>query len=287
MMRCDSVGIDTFWRTAMSYSTGWFRPLAAVCLLAAVAGAFLCGGCYDQNEVKAFLQTPRSPVSGVDYRVYPPDELHLTSLYVSEINDFRTTVRPDGKINVPLLGEIDVAGKTPKQIEDLVRQAALPYYRKVSPMVEVSKYNSQKIFVFGQVRNPGPIAWTGHDTLLDILCRTHPTPAAWPEQILVVRGDQPQVGGHPIVNPAEESDYARRGLRPENKGAPRHVMVVNLKAMIRYGDYSNDILLMPNDVVYVQANPLAKIGMFFAQLFAPWNSVTSSTNNVFNTQINK
>lgn len=287
MVRSDCIFVDKFRRKAMSCSTGPIRLSAVLSMIAVAAGLFACGGCYDQNQVKAFLQTPRSPVSGVDYRVYPPDELHLTSLYVSEINDFRTTVRPDGKINVPLLGEIDVAGKTPKQIEDLVRQAALPYYRKVSPMVEVSKYNSQKIFVFGHVLNPGPIPWTGHDTLLDILCRTHPTAAAWPERILVVRGDHPQIGGHPIINPAEENDYARRGLRPENKGMPRHVMVVNLKAMIRYGDYSNDILLMPNDVVYVQPNPLAKVGIFFSQLFSPWNSVTSSTNNVFNTQVNK
>ena len=182
-----------------------------------MAGGALCAGCYNNDEVKAFLQTPRSPVAAVDYRVYPPDEIHLTSLYVSEINDVRTTVRPDGKINIPLLGEIDVAGKTPRQIEDLVRQAALPYYRKVGACVEVSKYASQRFFIFGQVQNAGPLPWTGRDTLLDALCRAAPLATAWPERIIVVRGDQPQVGGHPIVHPAEENDYPRRGLRPEEK----------------------------------------------------------------------
>ena len=250
--------------------------VTAQLVLLAMAMVVVCPGCYDQNEVKAFLQTPRSPVAGVDYRVYPPDELHLTSLYVAEINDIRTIVRPDGKINLPLVGEIDVAGKTPRQIEDLVRQAALPYYRKIGVAVEITKYNSQRIYVFGVVQSPGPIPWTGRDTVLDALCKAVPLPTAWPERIIVVRGDQPQTGGHPIVHPAQENDYPRKGLRPEEKGADRNVMVINLNAMIQHGDYSNNVLLMPNDTVYVQYNPMAKAGVFMDQLFSPLRAVTTS-----------
>src|SRR5690554_4744147 len=62
-------------------------------------------GCYDAKEVNAFLLKPRTPVSGAEYRVLPPDILLITSQRIAEINNFQTVIRPDGRINLPLLGE--------------------------------------------------------------------------------------------------------------------------------------------------------------------------------------
>ena len=139
----------------------WKALLIAFLLLISV---FLTCGCYNPKEVKAFLQQPRRPVAGVEYRVYPPDVIRINSIHISEIRGIQQQVRPDGKINLPLLGEIFVAGKTPRQIEWVIEDVARKYYEKVDVTVEVIGFNSQRFYVFGQVSRPGPVSYT-HLTL--------------------------------------------------------------------------------------------------------------------------
>ena len=239
--------------------------------------AFLCltGGCYDATEVNGFLLRPRSPVSGSDYRVLPPDTLLITSRQVPEINNSPQRVRPDGKINLPLLGEIAVAEKTPKEIEEAITKAAQNYYDEADATVTVTGYESQRFYVYGQAAIPGPMPWTGHDTLLDALCKARPTPLAWPERIIVVRGGGPQEGG-PTTQPAQGSlRYRLTGVREENKETPRYKMTINLMAMVKSGDLSNNILLKPNDVIYLPPNPFAEVGMTVEAFFFPLRAATN------------
>ena len=226
-------------------------------VLLCVLGSVLVTGCatYDAHEVKAFLQTPRSPVSGTEYRLYPPDVIAISSRGVPEINGIMQRVRPDGKINLPLLGEIGVAGRTPGEVEGLLTKAARDYYQQVDATVTVAEYNSQRFYVFGQVAAPGPMPWTGCDTLLDALARSQPTLLAWPERIVVVRGAKPDQGGYATAD------------------NPRHKMTINLMAMIESGDMANNILLRPNDVIYVQPNPFAAVGLKLQQILFPTRPV--------------
>jgi len=236
-------------------------------MIALVVGASILPGCYDAKEVTAFLQKPRSCVSGVEYRVYPPDVVEITSKNVPEIDGVKQQVRPDGKINLPLVGEISVAGRTPKEVEKAVIEAARDYYEQVDATLTVAAYLSQKYYVFGQVMRPGSMPWTGRDSVLDALARAQPTNLAWPERIVLVRGAEPMVGG---AAPERESmSYAIRGVHPEKKENPRHRMTLNLMAMIRSGDLDNNVLLKPEDVIYVRANPLAAIGLAIQNLLLP------------------
>lgn len=255
---------------------------AKACLLpvlAAGAVCFLLGGCsYNINEVKAFLKKDRAPVTGVEYRVLPPDILEFRSRHIAEIDKVKQQVRPDGKINLPLLGEIMVAGKTPKEIEGSINDAAKDYYQEVDSTVDIAEYKSQNIFIFGQVAKAGAMPWTGRDTLLDVLAKAEPTYLAWPEQIIVVRGSDPQEGGHATSHPSKEfiKKYKETGIHPPDPSRPRHKMTINLYAMIREGDMDNNVYLLPDDVVFVQPNPAAAVGLFFQSLFMPMQSVGSA-----------
>jgi polysaccharide biosynthesis/export protein len=245
-------------------------------LLVAVLGwgIVLSTGCYDPKSVDKFLQEPRRPVSVVEYRVYPPDTLLIDS---ENIEEFRQDdagrrglvilVKPDGKINVPLMGEIFVAGKSLKEIEKDILRAASEYYSEASVNVDVIGYNSQRYYIFGHVANPGPRPWTGHDSLLNALGSAQPTDSAWKERILVIRGDSPQEGGRQRDSSWQ---YITAGYTPERKGRPQKQLVVNLYAMMQYGDLSNNILLMPNDVIYVQPNPFARVGIAIQQVLFPF-----------------
>lgn len=231
-------------------------------------GLMSCG-CYNTEEVKAFLQVPRSPVSGVEYRIAPPDVLTVTSLQVQEVNQVTQQVRPDGKINVPLLGEVFVAGKTPAEVEEALADMAKEYYSEVSLTVEVLHFNSRRYYVFGQVFSPGPLPWTGHDTVLDALSKSQPNELSWPERVLIVRGDKPSEGGFPSDPPDESFLFKVGGVRPEQDDRPRHVLTVNLLAMLESGDLSSNVLLMPNDIVYVQPNPFARVGLLIQNILFP------------------
>jgi polysaccharide export outer membrane protein len=241
---------------------------ATAWLVLVLVAAAATGGCYNPKELEAFLLKPRREVSGLEYRVYPPDAISIVSNHVPEINGVTQRVRPDGKVNLVLLGEIYVAGKTPAEIQDALVTAASEYYEQADATVNVATYASQNYYVFGQVGRAGPVPWTGRDTLLDALARAHPTPLAWPERIILIRGERPHVGGRP-AGEAGHGLYRLTGVRPAPPDQPRKRMTINLLAMIESADLSNNVLLMPNDVVYVQPNPLAKVGLALQSLLFP------------------
>lgn len=251
-------------------------------------------GCYNSNEVTKFLQKAHTPVSALEYRILPPDLVTITSIQVPEINGFQSQVRPDGKINVPLLGEIYVADKTPKEVEEAVKEAARKYYDEVDASVQIAGYNSRKFYVFGEVSRPGAMRWTGCDTLLDVLASAQPSPLAWPERIIVIRSTQPSQGGYQIPT---STQYAMLGINHGPKGsladgldpnaaadanapdgtgsqpAAAEKMTINLMAMVQHGDMSNNILLKPNDIVYVQPNPFGFVAREFEKFWSPFRVV--------------
>ncbi|MGB2753687.1 MAG: polysaccharide biosynthesis/export family protein [Phycisphaerae bacterium] len=186
------------------------------CLLGAAAMG--CGG--NNERLKAFLQEPRSPVSGSEYRVLPPDVILINSIYVSDINNFKVEVRPDGKINLPLLGEVTVAGNTPREIEAVLKARSREFYEEVDATVQVTEFRSQKIYVFGQVARPGPLPWTGTDTVIDVLAQVQPTPLAWPERIRVIRGKPPIRGGYLRPSKEDQEDQAEKSDPEEDAPAP-------------------------------------------------------------------
>jgi len=241
---------------------------AALLPASLVSLALLAAGCRSGNDdlvqLEAFLQQDRSPVCGTEYRVMPPDVIALTSRHVPEIDGVVQRVRPDGMVSLPLVGELFVAGRTPSEIEAAISKAARRYYTLVDVTVEVREYASQKIYVFGEVLRPGPQPWTGADTLLDILARVQPTLLAWPERIKVVRAAEPARGGY-LPEEQDFSPVAEAG-RTET-GA--QTLTVDLMRMVKAGDMSHNILLKPNDVVYVPPNPFASVGLGLRQVLFP------------------
>jgi len=167
-----------------------------VLLMASLTG-LLAGGCGNKKVdlLNAFLQQRKVPVSGYAYVVLPPDVLTISSVYISELQKQTYMVRPDGKIALPLFGEVFVAGKTTKEIEGAILEATKEYYKKGDVTVEVTGYNSQKIYVFGQVARPGPMPWTGCDTVVNALAIVQPNQYAWPEKIKILRPKHPKAGG--------------------------------------------------------------------------------------------
>ena len=241
---------------------------AVCCAFVAVCSITLVEGCtYNAKELQAFLRQPREQIGESTYRVYPPDVLQVSSVNIKEITNVVQQIRPDGRINLPLVGELDVSGKTPKEIEAQIMELASRFYSKVDATINVTGYRSQRFYVLGQVGRPGPMAWTGRDTLLDALATAQPTQLAWPERIILVRGTQPQMGGDSEAEESEKFTWTGMEEDLEKRGSQR--MTFNLQAMVRHGDLSRNVFLQPNDIIYVQPNPLAKLGLAIQNLLFP------------------
>jgi polysaccharide export outer membrane protein len=79
------------------------------------------------------------------------------------------TVRPDGKISMPLLKDVTVAGMTPAQVENMVQEQLGKVIREPDVTVIVSQINSKKVFLTGAVKREGPLKYTYRMTILQAI----------------------------------------------------------------------------------------------------------------------
>lgn len=79
------------------------------------------------------------------------------------------SVRPDGKISMPLIGELKVAGQTPLQLQDTITERLKQYLEHPEVTVMVQETKSQKFNVVGEVQRPGEFVFGHPVTILDAI----------------------------------------------------------------------------------------------------------------------
>jgi polysaccharide biosynthesis/export protein len=79
------------------------------------------------------------------------------------------TVRPDGKISLPLLNDVHASGLTPAQLKDRIVDESKKYVEDPNVTVVVKQILSRKVFITGEVRKPGPYSLTAPTTVLQML----------------------------------------------------------------------------------------------------------------------
>jgi polysaccharide export outer membrane protein len=157
------------------------RTFAIVSLLLA-----LLGGCKSDDVGSVDVQ---QPTRLMEYIIGPSDVLSI-SILNQEAMDRTVTVRPDGMISFPLIEEVNAAGLTPAQLEELMT-ASLGEYIELIPgelSVTVDEVHSYTVSVLGEVRNPGRFEFTNSATVLDALAEAGGlTEFASADEILILR----------------------------------------------------------------------------------------------------
>jgi len=148
------------------------------------------------------VQTPADTLrntAAASYVVGPGDILEVTVLDQAEVSR-STTVQPDGRFTMPLLGDIEVAGKTVAEIQRFITEALSKDFL-VNPQVEVRvrEYASQFALVLGEVMNPGRRALRGGTRLIDVLIESGGFRPGASGEILVQRTDGTFPGGEKAV----------------------------------------------------------------------------------------
>jgi polysaccharide export outer membrane protein len=114
------------------------------------------------------------------------DQLHIT---VWKETDFTVTlpVRPDGKISLPLINDIQAAGLTPMQLRDSITEKLKKYIADPRVTVVVTAMNSRRVFVSGEVLHTGAMPLLPNMTMLQALAAAGFTQFANLKGIYVLR----------------------------------------------------------------------------------------------------
>lgn len=100
-------------------------------------------------------------------------------------------VRADGKISMPFLKDIQVAGFTPSELEIKLKNDLSQYIQDAEVTVLIKSVTSEKIYVMGSVKKPGPLIMTTPLTVLQALSEAGgPTDYAKKKKIYILRGGQ-------------------------------------------------------------------------------------------------
>jgi polysaccharide export outer membrane protein len=112
-------------------------------------------------------QKPQTPADD-PYVIGAEDVLDI---YVWKENDLSRSlaVRPDGKISLPLVNDIQAAGLTPTQLAVLITIQLKSYVTNPQVTVMVKTINSRRVYVLGQVNKPGGITLLPHMTVLQAI----------------------------------------------------------------------------------------------------------------------
>ncbi len=174
-----------------------------------------------------------------DYLIGVADNLDIKFLYNPEFNELNVPVRPDGRISLQLANDVQAAGLTVNQLREVLVEKYSSEIRKPEVAVIVRTFERNKVFVDGEVLFPGLVEIKGPVTLMHALSLAR----GWREtarlsNIIVIRKD------------AEGKSMATN---------------VDLRKVLNGSDLSQDIQLLPYDIVYVPKSNIANVNKFVSE----------------------
>lgn len=201
--------------------------LAAVALLCPAQDKKTTAAADPDPRVKVAQPTGHVNNTFIDNKTYVIGEADVLDIDVWKEKEISRTipVRPDGKISLPLIGEIQASGLTPMQLQDDITQDLKSYIDNPEVTVIVDNPISHQFNIVGQVARPGAYPLTESMTVLDAIA---------------------EAGGF--------KDFAKQTkiyvLRP-SPGGIRVRIPFNYKKVIRGASLQQNVPLKPGDTIVV------------------------------------
>ena len=193
---------------------------------------------------------PLSAQSAADYVIGPQDILLIQVFDQPDLGG-KYTVEADGTFTFPLIGRVKAGSLTLRGFErELKVRLADGYFRSPQVTVAVEQYRSQRVFVMGEVRQPGPVALTGGMTLIEALARAGSTLPTSSGDVSIVRAARPNGDGGPAM-PGQDAatELFRASIRD-----------------LQSGSLSQNIELHDGDTIFV---PRAELVYVFGEVKNP------------------
>lgn len=184
------------------------------------------GGHYSsENRIQKALERESEPVE--QYRIGPSDVLRVV-VWRNEDLSVQVPVRPDGRVSVPLVGDVSASGETPEELASSIEEGLDPYIRQPEVSVIVTQMGSHeyshRVRVTGAVRQPASQPYREGMTVMDLVLGA---------------------GG---LNEFANSDSATL-YRQMADGVV--AIPVDLNAILNDGDIQTNHLLVPGDIITI------------------------------------
>ncbi len=187
---------------------------------------------YAGSRVTKFQKSP-------EYRIQPTDEMDIKFFFNPELNE-TVIVRPDGKISLPVVDDVQAAGLTPSELDALLTQIYSQELRKPMVTVMLKTFTAQRVYVGGEVGRPGVVELKpGMTALHAVMDAGGFLDTAKPSAVIIIRS-------------GPETD------------APIPIRV-DLEQSIDGDTTTGDISLQVFDVVYVPKSAIANVNLFVKQ----------------------
>jgi polysaccharide biosynthesis/export protein len=167
-------------------------------------------------------------LSADQYIIGSGDELSVFVYRNPDLSEAAVAVRPDGKISVPLIEDIQAAGKTPSQLSREVEDRLKKYIQDPNVTIIVRSFLGpldRQIRVIGEATDPQAIPFRDHLTLLDVMIAT--------------KGLTKYAAGNRAV------------LVRREPGGKETSITVHLSDLIKNGDISQNMELQPGDTLII------------------------------------
>jgi polysaccharide export outer membrane protein len=196
--------------------------------LGVCAALFVLAGCANEQTLPSVGISAGTATfeDTTDYRIGPGDNLDIVVWHEKDLSN-RVPVRPDGRISLPLLGDVVAAGKTPMDLAKEIQEKLKPFVK--DPLVTVSPTEfvgpiARQIRVIGEAVQPRAVPYRSNTTLLDVMI---------------------QVGGL-----SRYADGDRAVIVRLEKGVQK-TYHVHLDGLIRDGDITQNVAMQPGDVLII------------------------------------
>jgi polysaccharide export outer membrane protein len=128
-------------------------------------------------------------------------------------------VADTGTVNLPLVGEIPVAGKTSQEVErDLTTRLGATFVRNPQVTVYVKEYNSQHVTITGAIKNPGMYPIKGRTSLVQVVAMAGGLDDVSDSTVLVLRNSNGKQSASKFnVSAIQNGDAEDPGLQPGDK----------------------------------------------------------------------
>jgi polysaccharide export outer membrane protein len=156
-------------------SSVWIRNVERVALGAILASLLWTGamaaqsGSYTKPAAGNQNNTSGAKAHDDAYVIGNDDVLSINVWKEPDISQHSIPVRSDGRISLPLVGEVQAAGQTPLKLEKEIATKLQSYISEPEVSVIVEKSNSQRFNILGQVVKPGSYAIADSPTVLDAI----------------------------------------------------------------------------------------------------------------------
>jgi protein involved in polysaccharide export with SLBB domain len=175
---------------------------------------------------------------GPEYRIQIGDRLEIKFFYSPELNE-QVIVRPDGRISLQLIPELEVTNLTLAMLAKQLTERYAADLNQPQVTVMVREFGTQRVFVDGEVGTPGMVPILGRMTALQAIS---------------------QAGGMKDTARSTEVIVIRRG-----PGDAPVAFKADLKKARDGGDLAQDVILAPLDIIYVPRSRIANVNLFVDQ----------------------